>query len=222
MDSTSQPPVPRRGSLNQRLFASRVANRSRPDDPSTAARKRALFAGLHGMVLEIGPGTGKNLAYFPAEITWVGVEPNPFMLPYLLQAIRGLGWPAGRFQIEPGDPQGDRLPVEDESVDAVVSTMVLCSVPHPAGSLQEVLRVLKPGGEFLFIEHVAASCGTGLRLFQDLLQPVWSLAAEGCHPNRETWNTISRAGFARVEIEHYRFPGGHLVGPRISGRAVKG
>lgn len=190
-------------------------------DGDGAARKRVLLGGLHGAVLEIGPGAGPNLAYYPADVRWLGVEPNPYMHPYLLRAAQAAGIPPERFRIDPGDSRGVRLPAADESMDAVVSTLVLCSVPHQEESLQEILRVLRPGGQFVFIEHVAAPRGTFLRALQDGIQPLWSLVGEGCHPNRETWAAISSAGFERVEIEHYRFPEFGPAGPHIAGRAVK-
>ena len=191
-------------------------------DQETEARKQALFGSLHGDVLEIGPGTGPNLRFFSEDVRWVGVEPNPFMHPHLQQAIRRRGLPAGQYRIEQGDAGGVHLPVGDASMDVVVGTLVLCSVAHPAANLQEILRVLKPGGKFVFIEHVAARTGTGLRTFQNLIQPLWTLVGDGCHPNRETWETISQAGFASVEIEHFHYPGGGPVTPHIAGIAVKG
>ncbi|MDO8943176.1 MAG: class I SAM-dependent methyltransferase [Desulfobacterales bacterium] len=216
------PPTPvRRGSLKQRLFAWMAAHCCGGYDLASTARKQSLFGGLHGDILEIGPGSGPNLRFFPADVRWVGVEPNPYMHPYLQQAILKTGLPKDQFHIDPGDPHGVRLPAEDESIDAVVSTLVLCSVPHPQGSLGEILRVLKPGGSFMFIEHVAAPAGTRLRSLQDFIQPLWTLIGEGCHPNRETWQSISEAGFAHVEIEHYRYRGAGPVGPHIAGRAIK-
>ncbi len=114
-----------------------------------------------------------------------------------------------------------RLPAADASLDAVISTLVLCSVPQPEASLAEILRVLKPGGKFIFIEHVAGRPGTRLRAFQNIIQPLWTLVGDGCHPNRETGQAIRRAGFARLEIEQFRYPGGGLVAPGISGTAFK-
>ena len=220
-----KPSVPphssRMGGFIQHLFAWMTAHSGTTYDRVAAARKQALFSGLHGDILEIGPGVGPNLKYYPADVRWIGVEPNLYMLHYLQQSIQNLGWPAQKFRIDPGDPQGIRLPSENESVDAVVSTLVLCSVSQPEASMQEILRILKPGGRFVFIEHVAAPTGTQLRAFQNFIQPLWTLIGDGCHPNRETWNTISWAGFAHVELEHYNFPGGGLVGPHIAGTAVK-
>jgi SAM-dependent methyltransferase len=211
----------RPGNLRQRLCAWMMSQDSHTFDRWIAPRKHVLLGSLHGDVLEIGPGTGPNLQFYPAGVRWLGVEPNPFMYPYLVETIRRLGLPAGQFRIEQGDAAGVRLPAGEASLDAVVSTLVLCSVPNPAASLKEILRVLKPGGKFVFIEHVAASRGSGLRAFQNLVQPLWTLAGDGCHPNRETWDMIHQAGFASVEIEHFRYPGGGLVAPAICGTASK-
>jgi SAM-dependent methyltransferase len=144
-------PLPRQGSLRQRLCAWMMTHGGDSYEQVTAARKRTLFGNLHGDVLEIGPGAGPNLGYFQADVRWVGVEPNPFMHPHLLKTLRALGRPAGQFRVEGGDPDGVRLPTGDASMDAVVATLVLCSVPDPQASLQEILRVLKPGGRFVFI-----------------------------------------------------------------------
>jgi SAM-dependent methyltransferase len=215
-------PQPRHNQIHQRLFAWMLAQGAKKYDATSAARKQALLGNLHGTILEIGPGTGPNLRYYPAGIDWVGIEPNPFMHFYLQQSIRALGGAAGRFRIESGDPAGSRLPALDNSVDAVVSTLVLCSTPHPEQNLQEILRVLKPGGCFVFIEHVAAPRGTRLRALQNFIQPLWTRVADGCHPNRETWETITQAGFGQVDFEHFRVPGGGPAGPHIAGVAIKG
>ena len=221
MQPTPQPSAPRPGNARQRLCAWMMSQDSHTLERWIAPRKQALLGDLHGDVLELGPGTGPNLQFYAADVRWLGVEPNPFMHPYLLETLHRLGLPAGQFRIDQGDPAGVRLPTGDASLDAVTGTLVLCSVPHPEDSLQEILRVLKPGGKFVFIEHVAAQPGTRLRAFQNIIQPLWTLAGDGCHPNRETWQIIRRAGFARVEIEHTHYPGGGLVAPLICGTAVK-
>jgi ubiquinone/menaquinone biosynthesis C-methylase UbiE len=219
-DSCS-PYAGRRG-LRARLFAWMNAQSRDTFEEHMAQRKQALLGRLHGAVLEIGPGTGPNLRYFPERVRWTGVEPNVFMHPYLRQTIQTLGKPAGNYRIVPGDASGTRLPADDESVDGVVSTLVLCSVPQPEASLREIRRILKPGGTFVFIEHVAAPRGTGLRTWQNLVQPVWSFLGDGCHPNRETWEMLEAAGFASLEIEQFRYPGAGLVAPLIVGAAHKG
>jgi SAM-dependent methyltransferase len=213
---------PHRAGLRQRLFAWATSHAGDYLDAVSLARKRRLLGGLHGDILEIGPGAGPNLRYYPVDVRWTGVEPNPFMHSYLQKTISELGRPPERYRIDPGDAGGVRLPAADASLDAVVSTLVLCSVPHPEDSLREILRVLKPGGRFVFIEHVAAPAGTRLRNMQNFVQPLWSAISDGCHPNRETWGVIQGAGFAAVDLEHFVSPGGNLAGPHIAGTALKG
>lgn len=199
--------------IQKRLFAYFMARVQ--DDELTANRKRRLFKDLFGTVLEIGPGAGPNLPYFPSGIRWIGIEPNPHMHPYLRQQAERLG-----FSVELRALNGEQLPAEDASVDHVVSTLVLCSVPNQAGTLAEILRVLKPGGRFVFYEHVAAPRGTGLRRFQRVLSPAWKWFGDGCRIDRETWATIESAGFSEVQIEHFRLPEGP-VAPHIAGFAIK-
>ena len=145
----------------------------------------------------------------------MGVEPNPYMVPYLRQSAEQAGLP-----IEIRNGTAEQLPTADQSIDTVVATLVLCSVRDPEQVLREVLRVLKPGGRFLFIEHVAAPQGTRLRTAQRWLRPLWKRIADGCHPDRETGALIEQAGFAEVRFEKFRLPLGP-VGPQIAGCARK-
>jgi ubiquinone/menaquinone biosynthesis C-methylase UbiE len=183
---------------------------------SVAGKKQALFAGIHGDVLEIGPGTGVNLVYLPVGIRWIGIEPNTFMHGYL----RELGLKLG-LNIDIRVGTAEQLPVADNSMDAVISTQVLCSVNDPSRVLQEIQRVLKPGGRFLFVEHVAAAPGTTLRRWQRLARPVSALIGDGCHPDRETWSDIERAGFALIQLEHFEIESAVLSKPHIAGVAIK-
>ncbi|HEX7596929.1 MAG TPA: class I SAM-dependent methyltransferase [Polyangia bacterium] len=199
----------------KRLFAYMIANSGRQYDSIAAERKRRLFGGLRGTILEIGPGAGPNLAFYAPDIRWVGVETNPAMLPYLQQEARRLGRP---IELRDGGPE--ILPAESASVDAVVSTLVLCSVPNLTKTLQEIMRVLKPGGKFAFIEHVAAPRGTSLRRAQTLIRPLWQALGDGCHVDRETWVAIEQAGFSQVQLEHFRLDV-PIVSPQIAGVAIK-
>ena len=183
---------------------------------SVAGKKQALFAGIHGDVLEIGPGTGVNLVYLPVGIRWIGIEPNTFMHGYL----RELGLKLG-LNIDIRVGTAEQLPVADNTMDAVISTQVLCSVNDPARVLQEIQRVLKPGGRFLFVEHVAAAPGTTLRRWQRLARPLSALIGDGCHPDRETWSDIERAGFALIQLEHFEIESAVLSKPHIAGVAIK-
>jgi ubiquinone/menaquinone biosynthesis C-methylase UbiE len=184
---------------------------------SVAGKKQALFAGIRGDVLEIGPGTGVNLVYLPVGIRWIGIEPNKFMHGYL----RELGLKLGlSLDIRLGT--AEQLPVPDNSIDAVISTQVLCSVTDPAKVLREIQRVLKPGGRFLFVEHVAAAPRTTLRRWQRLTRPVSALIGDGCHPDRETWSDIEQTGFALIQLEHFEIKSAVLSKPHIAGVAIKG
>ncbi len=199
----------------RRLFAWQTARGEATAERLYGDRKRALFADLAGTVLEIGPGTGANLPAFPRGIHWIGIEPNPFMQRHLRERASRLG-----LGVELHAGTAERLPVPDASVDAVVSTLVLCSVADPEAALGEIRRVLKPGGRFIFIEHVAAPRGSRLRRVQQAIRPVWRFAVDGCHPDRETWAAIEGAGFASVHLAHFHAPIA-VVGPHIAGVATK-
>ena len=178
--------------------------------------KQALLGNLQGKVLEIGPGAGANFAYYSPDIDWIGIEPNPFMHSYLHQEADRQKFP--KINLHAGT--AETLPVEDNSIDAVVSTHVLCSVTHLEKVITEIQRVLKPGGQFIFLEHVAASCGTRTRRIQNSITPLWKILFDNCHPNRETGQVLEAAGFNSVRYENFqlRFP---IVGPHIAGIATK-
>lgn len=200
----------------KRLFAWLMAHGNAKYEAEIATQKQDLFADLHGKILEIGPGTGPNLSYYPPDIHWIGVEPNPFMDHYLRQKAEQLG-----LDIDIRRGTAETLDVEDNSIDAVVSTLVLCSVDSLAATLQEILRVLKPGGRFFFLEHVAAPAGTGLRQVQHWVKPLWKTIGDGCHPDRETWVALENAGFERVDYQHFRANVPAIVSPHIIGVATK-
>jgi SAM-dependent methyltransferase len=198
-----------------RVHAWLLAHGTRRYERMVAGRKRALLGGLAGTVVEIGPGAGANLPYYGPAVEWIGVEPNPYAHGYLRERAAAHGVAA---QVVTG--VAERLPLPAAAADAVVCTLVLCTVRDPAAALAEARRVLRPGGRFLFIEHVAAPRGSWLRRVQRALRPAWRLAADGCEPDRETWRAIERAGFREVRLEHFRvrLP---LVSPHITGTAVR-
>lgn len=215
-ESRSGTSRPGTGAWRQRAFAWALAHLNRKYERFVENYKRQLFRELSGTVLEIGPGTGANLRYFPKErIEWIGVEPNRFMYRYLKEEAARLGM---RIEVRNGD--ADQLPIPDSSVDAVVSTLVLCCVADQDHSLQEIMRVLKPAGKFLFIEHVAAPRGSRLRRLQNWLTPLWRRAGDGCHPNRETWIALEKAGFDQITYRNFKAPI-PIVSPQIFGVALK-
>ncbi|TPV96965.1 MAG: class I SAM-dependent methyltransferase [Myxococcales bacterium FL481] len=163
------------------------------------ADKRKLLTPLHGTILEIGPGTGPNFAYYAAGAHVIGLEPNAFVQPTLVKKAKAF---AGTFELRTGSVEA--IPLPAASVDAVVSTMVLCSVPDAGRALAEIRRVLKPGGKFAFIEHVLAPPG-GLRLLQYVAAPAWHVCGDGCCPVRRTYEDIDAAGFTRVDYRFTRY-----------------
>ncbi len=175
------------------------------------ARKRVLFSTLQGRVLEIGAGTGLNRIYFPAGVEWIPLEPEVAHHPKILSRQRDVSILTA---------SAEAIPLSDASVDAVISSLVLCSVGEPGRVLREILRVLKPGGCLVFLEHVAAPSGTLLAWIQTVVQPVWTWLTGGCHPDRDTGQLLRQAGFARVEWEELRLPL-PVVSPHLFGRAFK-
>jgi ubiquinone/menaquinone biosynthesis C-methylase UbiE len=187
-----------------------------PEYSNLEELKQALLANLSGKVLEIGPGAGANFAYYPPTIDWIGIEPNPFMHSYLQQEAQHQG--LNSIKLYQGT--AEKLPVEDKSIDTVVSTYVLCSVVNLEDSLQEIQRVLKPGGQFIFLEHVAAECGSWTRKIQNGIEPVWKTLFDNCHPNRETGKALETVGFTEVIYRKFQlsFP---IISPHIAGVAKK-
>jgi ubiquinone/menaquinone biosynthesis C-methylase UbiE len=202
--------------LRQRAFAWALARFNGKYEQFVAHEKEHVFSDVAGTVVEIGPGTGANLRYLrPERVRWIGVDPNPFMEKYLRKEAARFGMP-----IEFHLATAEHLPLPDASADVAISTLALCSTASQEQVLKEVLRVLKPGGRLLFIEHVAAAPGTRLRTLQDWLTPFWKRLGDGCHPNRETWVAIEHAGFARVNYRRMTAPT-FLVSPQIVGEAIK-
>ncbi|MFN8531241.1 MAG: class I SAM-dependent methyltransferase [Anaerolineae bacterium] len=213
----TQHPDARRGII-QRIFAGAYSQID--GDPTFYQQavgdyKRWLFSDLSGTVAEIGAGTGANFEYYPAGIHWIGIEPNEFMHPALLRIAEKHG-----IHGELRTGVAERLELDDESVDAVISTLVLCSVSDQDRTLKEILRVLKPGGRLAFVEHVAAPHGSGLRAVQGLIKPIWKVAADGCHTDRDTVSAVQRAGFSHVEVKAFRAPI-PVVSPHVAGKAIK-
>ena len=202
-------------SLHQRLFAHALAWGDAAQHRIYAARKQHLFAGLGGTVVEIGPGTGVNLPYLPEDLRWVGLEPNPHFHDRIRERLAGRSLEAS-LRTDPAQATG--LP--DCSVDAVISTLVLCSVPDVGETLAELRRILRPGGRLLFIEHVAAASHTPLCWVQHGIRPVWAAVADGCRPDRKTGALLQQAGFSDVTFERFRV-GLPVVSPHIMGTATK-
>ena len=180
-------------------------------------QKTKHIGSLKGTLVEIGAGNGVNFRYYPPGVRVVAYEPNPYMHDRLHASAKAHG-----LDVELRATSAENLDFEDDSVDAVVCTLVLCTVPDPVRTVSEARRVLKPGGHFFFIEHVGAERGSLLRRMQDLLHGPWRYVFEGCHTNRETSALLEDAGFSSLEIERFsskKMP--FLIEPQILGVARK-
>jgi len=161
---------------------------------SLAARRSQLLAEAQGSVLEIGGGTAANAPYYHHNARLIVSDPDPSMYRHLQEKATGDG-----PRIDFLSSTAEAIPFESDRFDLVVSTLVLCSVINPTQSMAEIVRVLKPGGKFLFLEHIRA---TGKKAhLQTAVQPLWSLVGSGCHPNRATVTLIRNSGFRIEELE---------------------
>jgi ubiquinone/menaquinone biosynthesis C-methylase UbiE len=180
------------------------------------AQREALLAGVTGRVLEIGGGTGANLAFYGAVEELVITEPEEPMARRLERKVAASGIRA-RVVRAPAE----QLPFDDESFDVVVSTLVLCTVSDPPQALAEVHRVLKPGGRLVFLEHVRSD-SDGLSRWQDRLNGLQNRVGHGCNCNRRTLDSITAAGFSIAKVEHDQLKRAPpIVKPLIVGTAQR-
>jgi len=179
--------------------------------------RREVLSGARGRVLEIGAGTGLNLELYPREglDSLVVTEPDPHMFKQLRERAPKVC--AGAELVQAG---GEDLPFDDESFDTVTVTLVLCTVPDQAATLREIKRVLKPGGQLLFLEHVRSN-HSDLAKWQDRLEKPWRFLGDGCHCNRDTEAGLGAAGFELSGIEHPELPKAPpIVRPMAKGTAT--
>jgi SAM-dependent methyltransferase len=170
--------------------------------------RETLLAQSAGRVLEIGAGTGLNVAHYPTGADVTFTEPDPHMARRL--RARGV------VVIEAG---AESLPFDDDSFDTVVSTLVLCTVPDVPSALREVRRVLRPGGRLLFLEHVRAAPGTALARWQDRLHKPWRALACGCNCNRDLLAALADQDFDVAASAHEWAFMPALVRPIVTGVA---
>lgn len=180
--------------------------------------RRELLAPLTGRVIEIGGGTGENLKHYsPLTSQIVFTEPDRFMLKRAKQrsAEQGSGFELVRAS-------GEKLPFKDDSFDSAVATLVLCSVVNQETVIDEIKRVLRPGGTFYFFEHVLDIESEQIAKRQQRWARIWSKVGAGCRPDRSTDDAISAAGLDIIEMKRFPVPGApKLVRPHILGEARK-
>jgi ubiquinone/menaquinone biosynthesis C-methylase UbiE len=180
-------------------------------------KRRELLARAEGATLELGAGTGHNLPHYPDAVTrLVLTEPDPHMAKRLRAQVEE----SGRAGVEVIEAGAESLPFGDGEFDTVIATLVFCTIPDPGAALDEVARVLKPGGRMLFLEHVRADGGWRER-WQDRLNPVQRFCFGGCNLNRDTGGLLRSSRLVVDEIRPDEMPrqGGPLVRPMIVGSA---
>ncbi|UPK74378.1 class I SAM-dependent methyltransferase [Nocardioidaceae bacterium SCSIO 66511] len=181
------------------------------------ALKRELIGSLAGTVLEIGAGKGANLAALSRVDRWIGLEPSRARFRTLGKASQRLG---ARAEVVRG--RAERLPLADQSVDAVLATIVLCSVRDQDRALAEIVRVLRPGGTFVFFEHVEPQPRTWSHRAAKVWAPISRVVDHGCDPTRRTWEALERSEFDDLSVRWFELPAGFgLRMPYIGGEAVK-
>lgn len=166
-----------------------------------ATIKSRLLADAPSVLVELGPGAGANLRYLPPGTRLIAIEPNRYFHPVLRRRAQQRG-----IELDLRGLAGEALDLPDASVDFVFSSLVLCSVMNPEAVLAEVRRVLKPGGRFACVEHVAAPSGSGMGALQHAIARPWKWVFEGCDLCRDTGTTLSRAGFSQVHVQPMILP----------------
>jgi len=171
--------------------------------------RQEMLAGIHGRVIEIGAGLGSNFVHYPAEVEQVvAVEPEA-----RLRAVAEQAAAQAAVAVEVRAGRAEELPADDDSFDVAVFSLVLCTITDVPAALAEARRVLKPGGELRFYEHVRSDNPRFLRM-QRIINPLWRTLGGGCNVTRDTERAIQAAGFTLKEIRRFVF--------RINGRANPG
>lgn len=179
--------------------------------------KQLMFESLLDSVVELGPGLGSHFRYYRRGTSVIAIEPN-FMLHSLLRKN------AEKYGInlDIHGVKAEELNLADESVEAVASSLVLCSV-NQRRVLGEVYRILKPGGRLMLLEHVAAPDGTFLRLIQNMIRQPWEWLYDGCQLNCDTVAVLKETGFSKIALDHFelKLPFFIPIVHHITGAAMK-
>ncbi|MCZ4695016.1 class I SAM-dependent methyltransferase [Ancylomarina euxinus] len=179
--------------------------------------KNAMFKDHPQTVVEIGSGTGENMRYLRKGTHLIAIEPNVHMHESLEKAAEKYG-----IHLEIRSLIGEAIDLDDESCEFVVSTLVLCTVKDLEECLQQIKRILKPSGKFVFIEHVKARENSVLGMIQNLIHKPWHWCFEGCHTNRDIQPYIESAGFSDLRVETYNLYSPIVpIIPQIRGVAIK-
>ena len=186
----------------------------------------SIKAGMHqrskvvpqarGLVLEIGIGSGLNLPFYDADLVTkvIGLDPSPEMIRIASDAAKAV-----KFDVEFIGLPGEEIPLDIGSFDTILMTYTLCSIPNIRDALQQMNRVLKPGGQMIFCEHGAAP-DANVRRLQDRLNPIWSRLSGGCQLNLEIPVLLEEGGFKIVDLQAQYIPGWRPVSFNYWGTAT--
>jgi SAM-dependent methyltransferase len=177
-----------------------VGQAKKADSLGMAEHRRRLLASLSGRVIEVGAGVGTNFAYYPPVEEVVAVEPEPYLRNLAERAAK-----AAQVRVTVLDAPAEALPVEDNGFAAAVASLVLCSVADPAQAMRELYRVIRPGGELRFNEHVRSSSARVARVQETADRLGWPHVSGGCHLARDTEALMVAAGFQIERLERYSF-----------------
>jgi SAM-dependent methyltransferase len=181
--------------------------------PTLAGLRKEVLADVGGDILEIGFGTGLNLAHYPEHVRRITtIDPNPGMNTLARRRVAESG-----IEVDHRTLRGEDLPFDDESFDVVVSTWTLCSIPEVGRALGEIYRVLRPGGRFVFLEH-GLSDETNVQKWQRRLNPIEVLLADGCRLDLDIEAVVRGQPFGQVEVERFEIEGL----PRTHGTMYRG
>jgi ubiquinone/menaquinone biosynthesis C-methylase UbiE len=184
-------------------------------DKAARARRSQLVPSADGVVLEIGIGSGLNLPFYSSAVRHLyAVDPSPELLAMTRKKVERMTFP-----VELRCESAERLSLDGRSVDTIVMTWALCTIPDPARALREMRRVLKPQGRMIFIEH-GLSPDSGVRAWQNGLNPIWSKVAGGCNLNRKIDDLLISSGFNIVELRTAYLPGPRPLTYTYEGCAV--
>lgn len=174
-----------------------------PEEIFLRPKRSRLLSGLSGKILEVGVGTGTNFRYYGYDVEIIGIEPSPYMISKAEERKKKLPFP-NRFMLHNigcGYSEMKSL-IRPDSLDAVVCTLVLCTIPDPGTAMAHFMKWLKPGGRLLILEHVQSHHPVGVKL-QNLLNSTWEKLGEGCQLNRPTDRLLAESGFNPIREKYF-------------------
>merc|ERR1719445_282503 len=185
----------------------------------------SLFSSLEGVddpvVVEVGMGSFPNALYYKNQkgLDIIGIDPNDRMERFAKESATRAGI-ANKDSLRIFHGVSEALPLSDNSVDAIVCTLTLCSVLNPSKSIEEIKRVLKPGGKFLFWEHVLSETDENMAQYQISMTPQQVKRADGCHLDRRTGELIKAAKFKKLDLEYFELKNFSFLNPTVCGIAT--